>query len=345
MRQGMFMRKQHLDPRGIRIRFALMVIGLVLLFVALLLGSRWLEKRAERPEQMGDYRQRYAYEDLLEVDGAAYRPRKMLTTILLMGVDRDTEEGTETVSYRNGGQVDFLRLLVIDPERKQIAQLQIDRDTMTPITILGVLGNRSGVREAQIALSHGFGDGREQSCELTVEAVSNLLLGIGIDFYAALNMDGIAALNDAVGGVTVTLPEDFSASDSAMTKGATLTLSGEQAEIFVRGRKGIGEGTNEGRMERQQLFMSALGELLEQRQSEDSRFAEMLYDALSPYLVTNLSKARLINEAWYASGYAHIAPYALDGDHQVSGSGFMQFIVDEASVQEIVLELFYEKII
>ena len=338
------MKKRHLDPRGIRIRFALLLMGLAVLFIALLLGSQWLEKRAERPEQLGDYRQRYAYEALLEVDGVAYRPRKRLTTILLMGVDRDTAETTK-VSYRNGGQADFLRLLVIDPERKQIAQLQIDRDTMTPITILGVLGNRSGVREAQIALSHGFGDGREQSCELTVEAVSNLLLGVDIDFYAAMNMDGIAALNDAAGGVTVILTEDFSTMDSAMTKGATLTLSGEQAEIFVRGRMNVGDGTNEGRMERQQAFMSALSEQLEKRQREDSRFAEMLYDALSPYLVTNLSKARLIKEAWYASDYEHVGPYSLEGTHEVGSTSFMQFIVDEASLQEIVLELFYEKVI
>ena len=56
---------------------------------------------------------------------------------------------------------------------------------MTPITILGVLGDRSGVRTAQVSLSHGFGDGGAQSCEFTVDAVSNLLLGTQIDFYIA----------------------------------------------------------------------------------------------------------------------------------------------------------------
>src|SRR5699024_12834204 len=63
---------------------------------------------------------------------------------------------------------------------------------LTPITILGVLGNPSGMRTAQISLSHGFGDGGAQSCELTVEAVSNLLLGEKIDFYVAMNLDGIS---------------------------------------------------------------------------------------------------------------------------------------------------------
>ena len=60
-----------------------------------------------------------------------------------MGIDR---AGDAVVSgYRNGGQSDFLRLMVIDSAAKRITQLQIDRDTMTPITILGVLGQDGGI--------------------------------------------------------------------------------------------------------------------------------------------------------------------------------------------------------
>ena len=66
---------------------------------------------------------------------------------------------------------------------------------MTPITILGVLGNRSGVRTAQICLAHSFGDGGAQSCELMAEAVSNLLLGSQIDYYIAMSLDGISAVS------------------------------------------------------------------------------------------------------------------------------------------------------
>lgn len=72
-----------------------------------------------------------------------------------MGVDRDSGE--------TGGQADFLQLLVIDDVGKTVKRLPIDRDTMTPITVLGVLGNRSGVRTAQLSLSHGFGDGKAEA--------------------------------------------------------------------------------------------------------------------------------------------------------------------------------------
>ena len=89
---------------------------------------------------------------------------------------------------------------------------------------------------------------------ILVIAAGILLLGESIDFYVAMNMDGISELNDLAGGVTVTLEDDFSSIDPAMTKGTTLTLHGDQAETFVRSRMTVGDGTNASRMERQEAF-------------------------------------------------------------------------------------------
>ena len=134
---------------------------------------------------------------------------------------------------------------MIDSKDKTVRQLKIDRDTMAEVTVLGMLGNPVGTTQMQISLAHGFGDGKEESCGYARDAVSRLMQGENIDFYLAMSLDGISVLNDLAGGVTVTLEDDFSAADPAMTKGATLTLQGDQAEIFVRRRMDIGEGTNE----------------------------------------------------------------------------------------------------
>lgn len=323
---------------GLLAAAALAVLALILFYQ----GGRWLEKRGEKPEARGDYRLRYDYDTLLEYEGSSYRPRKNLTTLLIMGIDH--ESGYASTGYRNGGQADFLRLIVLDHDNQRVTQMAIDRDTMTPITILGVLGDRSGVRTAQISLSHGFGDGKAQSCQLTVEAVSNLLLDTPIDGYIAMNLDGISALNDLVGGVTVTLRDDFSALDPEMTPGKTLTLKGDQAEIYARGRRSVGIGTNEARMARQEEYVSQLTLLLHERLNEDREFTGALYDALEGYLVTNLSRGQMINEAWKARGYERAAPVPLEGVHQVGTGGFMQFYADEASLQRTVLELFFEKV-
>ena len=314
---------------------------LAVLAVVLVLygGGRWLEKRAEKPETRTQLPQ--ADQETVEVDGVTYRKKSRLTTILVMGVDHDTQDSYE---YRKAGQADFLRLVVLDDADKTVQQLQIDRDTMTPVTVLGLLGDRYEPVTEQICLGYAFGDGRETSCEVTVEAVGNLLGGQTIDQYLAMGLDGISTLNDLAGGVTVTLEDDFSAADPAMTKGATLTLQGNQAEIFVRRRMDIGEGTNEARMVRQEEYLAQLSAQLESRVQQDQQFTAQVYDALQPYLVTDLAKGQLVNEVWAAKDDTVEPAIALEGEHKVAEDGFTEFYPTEASIQKAVLTLFWEPV-
>ncbi len=331
-------RKQH----GLRKRDFLLIIGAAaVVFVLLFLVGEWLESQQEQPETRGDYHWRYAA-DALEINGKMYRPKTNLSTILFMGIDQDSTE--EQIGYRNGGQADFLRLIVIDHSEKTLSQLAIDRDTMTPVIMLGVLGNRSGIRTMQISLSHSFGDGKAQSCELTVEAVSNLLFSAHINGYVAMNLDGISVLNDSIGGVTVTLTDDFSALDPEMTVGKTITLQGKQAELFVRSRMSMSIGTNVARMARQQTYVTAMLELLNSKISSSSEYVGKLYDELLSYVVTSYSRAQMINEAWSARNYTRNPVLELSGEHLVSADGFMEFHVDETALQEIVLQLFYQEV-
>ena len=136
------------------------VAVLILLGVALYAGGRWLETRDAQAVR-GDLTQTETVETR-EVDGVTYRRRENLTSILVMGVDHDSEVESEG-SYE-GGQADFQRVIVIDSENKTIRQLKIDRDTMAECTVLGYFGSPVGTKEMQISLAHGFGDGKEESC-------------------------------------------------------------------------------------------------------------------------------------------------------------------------------------
>lgn len=335
-------RRKKRNKRGASTKqFALLVAAVAGLLALLYIGGSLLEARDKKPETRGDYQERYAYEETIEVDGETYRRRREVTAILLMGIDRSSD--AVITGYRNGGQSDFLQLLAIDSSDRTITRVPIDRDTMTPITVLGVLGDKAGVRTAQICLSHGFGDGKQQSCELTVDAVSNLMVGAPIDEYFAMNLDGISAMNDALGGVTVTLEDDFSALDPAMTLGTTLTLRGIQAEYFVRSRMNIGVGTNEARMKRQQVYLEQIGNMLDERVREDQNFIGTLYDELTPYLVTSMSRGYLINKAWTTREYERRVA-EIPGEHRIGSDGFMEFHADEDAVEQLVLELFYQKV-
>ena len=59
-----------------------------------------------------------------------------------------------------------------------------------------------------------------------MDAVSTLLGGHKIDGFAMVNMSAIEVVNDMVGGVTVTIEDDFPDSDT-LIKGQTVTLHGE----------------------------------------------------------------------------------------------------------------------
>ncbi len=327
-------------------RIILLALAAIAVLALAFFFGRWMERRMERPDERGDAHLRQELDSApeIQVDGHTYRLRQDLTTVLLIGVDKLSDAEPKSSSYRNGGQADFLRLLVIDPVGKRIEQIPIDRDTMTPITILGVMGNRTGTRTERISLSHGFGKGGEDSCRLTVEAVSKLLQDVHVQFYLALNMDGISELNDLLGGVEVTLEDDFSHIDPAMTKGATLTLKGEQAEVFVRGRMSVGVGTNESRMTRQQQYLSEAEKKLKAMVQADSNAAGAIFDALEPYLITNFTRGRLINEVYAAKDYVMETPLTIPGEHSVDSEGFMQFVPDEEALQKMVLSVFFQKI-
>lgn len=314
----------------------------MIVLVGIWLGGQKIESINSKQQIRGDVRDRLDEGEIVEYKGSEYRRRNRQTAILFMGVDQRNDQEQSELSYRNGGQADFLLLLLIDDDLKRVTPVQIDRDTMTEITVLGVLGNPSGTRKAQICLSHGFGDGKEQSCQFTVDAVSKLLLGVDIDFYVMMNMDGISVMNDFLGGVTVTLEDDFSALDPTMTEGTTLTLKGEQAEYYVRNRMNIGIGTNESRMARQRTYMAVAGDIMDQKFRENASYAGDLYDELEDYLITDMKRGRMINEAANCKGYDRTETVFLEGEHAIGEDGFMEFHANETALEELVMDLFYE---
>lgn len=59
----------------------------------------------------------------------------------------------------------------------------------------------------QASLVFAYGNEKEKSCENTARSVLRLRYGMLIQSYAVLNMEAIILLNDAVGGVEVTIHE------------------------------------------------------------------------------------------------------------------------------------------
>ena len=187
------------------------------------------------------------------VDGVDYFPRQDITVLLLLGID-ETGEVKKSESYNNTGENDMVALAVFDEQDKSYSVLALNRDTMMDVYALGVTGQPAGTIFGQLALAHTFGSGLEDSCENTVKTVSDFLSGVTVDYYLSMNMDAIAILNDAVGGVTVNVTDDFSKVDSSIPMGE-VTLNGEQALAFVQTRKDVSDQMNISRMDRHKEYM------------------------------------------------------------------------------------------
>lgn len=323
-----------------------MLVCIAVVYAGILLGIQLIGNRLEKQEvaeTFGSLEGRFDSDELMFSYGGrtlTYRKRD-LTNILIMGVDWvDMEESSSSARY--SGQSDFLLLLTLDRENRTISTLQIDRDTMTPVKIYGPFGDYAGQRTEQICLAHAYGDSEAENCRNMVWAVSSMLGGIPIDSYVSLDMESISVLNDALGGITVTLEDDFTRLDPAMAQGVTLTLQGKQAEYYVRGRMGIGEGTNLSRMKRQQVFIQAVGDRVVDEMNRDLDFVGTLFDRLSGHMTTNLDRGGLINTAYESRAYQRLDTKNLAGRHCVGEDGFVEFWLDEDALGSLLANTFFE---
>lgn len=314
---------------------------LAFLFVVIAGGIVLYQLDHEKPEQ--DLAKESVPHDMVEVGSVKCTPKPNLETYLFMGIDA-AGKVRKVKEYDGTGQADVLILLVIDRTANTYATLPINRDTITAVRSLDEEGNVLATTDIQIALAHANGDGLEESCENTVLAVSQLLCGQKIDGYIALNRDAIAQINHMAGGVTVTIEDDFSDSDKSLKMGQTVKLSDEQAMHYVHDRMNVGDGTNEGRMRRQSAFMKGLEKNIRERSADDETFALSLFDGLKDYRVTNLngnnisriSKAMLKNK--------NLGEFHIDGTSAIDDYGFNAFTVNRDSLEQVVRDLFYNKI-
>ena len=306
---------------------------LILLFVIGYSGLQILESTVLYPEQQTEPT---TVSKTVLWDGVAYYPRQDITVIMILGID---ENGPvrDSGSYNNTGEADMVTLVICDETNEQIRLLNLNRDTMMEIPVLGIGGRPAGTITGQLALAHTYGNGLEDSCENTRTAVSNFLNGIQIDYYISVNMDAIPILNDAVGGVRVTVTDDFSAIDPEIPMGEHV-LAGNQAMTFVRSRKDLGDQLNVSRMKRQEAFLKAFLPALNEKNSDS--FVMSVYEQVAPYLVTDCS-ANLISSMLRRYGGYTLTDMVSPAGENVRGEQYYEFYPDEEQLDALMIELFY----
>ncbi|MDD3141937.1 MAG: LCP family protein [Lachnospiraceae bacterium] len=270
----------------------------------------------------------------ISYDGKKYHYNTDLKLVLFLGIDQ--REPVSVNGYEGtGGRSDTIILLIMNKKEQTVKMLEISRDAMTDVDIYDQDGAYFATDKMQITMQYAFGDGEKKSCWLSKKAVSNLLYEIPIQSYISMNLDGIAEITNALGGVPLTVPKDYSALNEQFIQGKMITLDGEMAERYVRYRDIEVTGSNNERMERQQQFIMALVARLKENLKENT-YTE-LFKKIEPYVVTDLD----------AQSMKALGDYELDPEvanvpgEVVEGQLHDEYVVDNVLLKELLIKLLY----
>ena len=203
--------------------------------------------------------------------------------LLLVGSDSREGQGDgygdpdEETSVLN----DVTMLLHIAEDHSSATVISFPRDTFVPIPSCPNPdgGTFSSMSSQKINTTLNYG-----GLACTVMTVEELT-GLSIPYAALVQFNGVAAMSEAVGGVSVCIAEPIvdEYTDLNLAAGEQ-ELKGLEALQFLRTRHGVGDGSDLGRISNQQVFLSALVRTL--------KSAETLSDPIKLY---SIAKAAVDN--------------------------------------------------
>lgn len=230
------------------------------------------------------------------------------------------------------GLSDTMLLVRFNPEIQKLSVLSLPRDTRTWIDGYGT----TKLNEANL-----YG-----GPSLTARTVSELLGGVGIDRYIRINIQGVEKLVDALGGVTLYVPQDMKYTDESQhlyidLKQGEQHLNGEEAVQFLRFR--YDAYGDIGRVQRQQIFMRAL---VEQTLSPRTvgRLPKIL-SVIQSHIDTNLTVEELIALVGFASQVdrSDTEMLMLPGNFSSPGDYDLSYwIPDQDGIDQMVAQHFIE---
>jgi LCP family protein required for cell wall assembly len=201
-------------------------------------------------------------------DALGDRPEPQATTdaqtnlapinIFVMG--SDSREGTklgkgQTEYGMEGSRSDTNLIVHLSADRKSAIVVSIPRDSMT-MAPRNCKNKADKVENGVIRQwNQNFTLGGPACTIRTFEG----LTGIFVDHFVVIDFRGFQQMVDALGGVTVCTPEPINDKDSHLVLPAGKSkVNGKQALGYVRVRKTVGDGSDLGRIDRQQAFLSSV---------------------------------------------------------------------------------------
>ncbi|MFZ5975502.1 MAG: LCP family protein [Bacillota bacterium] len=220
----------------------------------------------------------------LQAGADAYGYKESVVNLVLIGTDSNPTRKAR----HEGVHTDTIVICAIDMEKNTARCITIPRDTYANVNKINsnyeIIGE--GVDRINTAYMLGVHGNKGNDYQNTLDALSDLFGNQKIPFkyYAAIDMNGIVPIANAVDGLPVTLDVTIS---GVGQKGETVWLKDQSAEKYIRERKSITGGSDLARAQRQQAFFLGLAKRIKEMGPMDA--IPRLWGSLQQYFTTNMS--------------------------------------------------------
>lgn len=277
-------------------------------------------------------------------NGQKYKYNENILSFLVLGIDNNNKVAPAKDSI-SGGQADAIFLAVLNQDTKKMNIISIPRDTIAAVDVYNRAGQYITTMSTYITLQHAYGDGMAVSNQRMVNAVSRLFYDLPIHGCVSINMGGIPALNDAIGGVDVQSLYTFSQGGYSFVTGENYHLEGMGAFWYLKYRDTSRHFTAEERVQRQRQYINAFYNKAMSRVKSQPTLAIDIYNTISEYMATDVS----VNEVSYlasrfiSGGYSFGSIRTLSGK-TVIGPVYEEFHADKTALYEMILDMFYYQV-
>lgn len=336
-------KKKKKMPVAAKIALAIFIILLLLVFIVV---GIVIYMQQQGKNDIKNVNTETDYQEVIEYKGHKYVYNDDMISLAFIGVDK-RELGLKDGIVGTAGQADANIVLAIDSSTGKATAIAVPRDTMVEVDLYSESSVFLRSEEMQLCLSYAYGDGRASSAANVTTSISRILGNVPISKYFALDLDGIAPLNDAIGGVTVESLYDFN--DQGIKKGDSVHLIGSMTETYVRRRDMDTVDASLNRTARQVQYIKAYAAQLIPAVINDFSIVSRMYNTAQQYSSTDitLSNATYLASLMLSKNITSFDTVTLQGEMKASDKKdyaefvYAEFYPDEDALMETILNVFY----
>ena len=255
-----------------------------------------------------------------------------IINVVLLGFDRNEDREDQYYAFRT----DSIKVFSINLDKGKAGIINIPRDIYIKIADTNTMDKVAHAYPLGFRYGGNEDDPHQNGIRYSLQSISNVLAGLPLKYYVALDMDAVVKLVDSIGGVEFTVEEDVYFKGRVWVPEGHQILDGKHYLRYLRSRE---DGGDIGRVNRQtELLLATLDHFKKQ-----GLFTQVpaLYNAYQDLVNTNLNSQQIVSLALFARNLSakDIETFTISGRGQ-SQDGVYYMVMNQAKRSEIIKEVF-----